>query len=292
MAGGTCHNPQARFGSGFAAGVAQKRSAVRLIDMANTTQNAQRLFSSRTFPIRYLVIPKCGCTFVKNLLWRLDNGSNNPDPKRIHDRDTNFARASDFGLTTEELRREEFNFVVLRNPVDRFLSLYFDKVVGAGYKHFVPLRKVLQENHGLNVAATTAAEHLANCKILIEWIDHNLQTVNELERDSHWTPQSYRFGLVKEFDLKLLLTSGLDAKLNLLLSGVVPNIEEALSSLERYSSGSGLTKDDILDKALRARINQVYRRDRDIYELTKDYWSKKSPATAQEIPRASDIFKG
>ncbi len=258
--------------------------------MPNTVQHAQRLFSCRTYPLRFLSIPKCGCTFVKNLIWRLDHGENYADPPRIHDIDTEFARASEWDLSLEDIRAEPCNFVVLRSPVDRFYSLYSDKVVGQGYKIFVPLRQILQYGYGLNPRADTVEEHRRNCGILIEWIERNLRDRIDLEPNAHWTPQHYRFDVVRHFDLKILLLDSFNQKLTILLSDIVPDLPAILNEQERYSSKPGFSRDEILDQPLRARINQVYARDRAHHDKAREYWQSRAPRVNAEIPRVSDIF--
>ena len=249
----------------------------------------ERLLSCRNLPIRYLFIPKCGCTFVKNLLWRLDNGKIYPNPTRIHDVMDEFARASQFDLTVEQVRAEDHCFVVLRNPVDRFLSLYFDKVVGEGYKKFVPLRETLK-NYGLNVEARDPADHTRNCMIMIDWIETNLTTNNELPRDAHWSHQHWRGDTIKGFNMKMITISNLNSRLWLLLSDIIPDVEEIISQMERYATNSKDRKESVLDATVKNRINKVYRRDREIYEKLRDVWRKDNPKSSFEIPRADVIF--
>lgn len=258
--------------------------------MARQPPRMESLLSCRALPIRYLVIPKCGCTFVKNLLWKLDHGESYANPPRIHERTRDFARVAQFNLTVDDVRAEEHCFVVLRNPIDRFLSLYFDKVAGEGYRKFVPLRAVLRENHGLDPAAQTPQDHLRNCHILIDWIEANLSGPNELGRDPHWTPQHFRMETIRAFDMKVLRLNGLDASLSMLLSDIVPDIGEILGHLERYTTNSKDMKDKVLDGAIRARINQVYKRDVENYEKLNEAWNSAAPQNGAEIPRASAIF--
>ena len=258
--------------------------------MARQQPRMESLLSCRTLPIRYLVIPKCGCTFIKNLIWRLDHGEDYANPPRIHERTRDFARVAQFNLTLEEVRAEPCSFVVLRDPIDRFLSLYFDKVVGEGYRKFVGLRAVLRDNHGLNVEAETPDEHRANCHIMIDWIEENLTKPNEIGRDPHWTPQAYRMETIRAFDMKVLPLSNLDSHLTLLLSDVVPDLPGILGKLERYTTNSKDRKDQTLDPALKARIAQVYARDLANHEKLKDVWRQIAPKSAAEIPRASGIF--
>lgn len=259
--------------------------------MARQQPRMESLLSCKALPIRYLVIPKCGCTFVKNLLWRLDHGAAYANPPRIHERTRDFARVAQFNLTVDDVRAEDHCFVVLRNPVDRFLSLYFDKVVGEGYRKFVPLRAVLRENHDLNVDAATPKDHRSNCHILIDWIEANLSGPNEIGRDPHWTPQHFRMETIRAFDMKILTLGGLDASLSLLLSDLVPDIGPVLASLERYATSSKEMKNKVLDPDLKARIIQVYKRDAENYDRLCKVWKDISPKTGAEIPRATQVFE-
>lgn len=259
--------------------------------MARQPPRMESLLSCKALPIRYLVIPKCGCTFVKNLLWRLDHGESYVNPPRIHERTRDFARVAQFNLTVDEVRAEEHCFVVLRNPVDRFLSLYFDKVMGQGYRKFVPLRAVLRDNHGLNIDPLTPEDHLRNCHILIDWIEENLARPNEIGRDPHWTPQHFRMETIRAFDMKVLMLSGLDASLTMLLSDIVPDIAQILGNLERYTTNSDGMKNKVLDQSMRDRINQVYKRDQENYDRLRMVWAEAKPQTAREIPRVSRIFE-
>ncbi|MGV8986512.1 MAG: sulfotransferase family 2 domain-containing protein [Cypionkella sp.] len=259
--------------------------------MARQQPRMESLLSCRSLPIRYLVIPKCGCTFVKNLIWRLDHGEDYVNPPRIHERTRDFARVAQFNLTLDEVRAEAFSFVVLRNPIDRFMSLYFDKVVGEGYRKFVPLRAVLRDNHGLDVEAATPSEHLRNCHIMIDWIEENLAKPNEIGRDPHWTPQHFRMETIRAFDMKVLPLSKLDNHLTLLLSDVVPDIATILGKLERYTTNSKALKEQVLDGSLKERIWQIYARDRSNYEKLQEVWRNIAPKSSAEIPRASEVFE-
>ncbi|GFE63941.1 sulfotransferase family 2 domain-containing protein [Litoreibacter roseus] len=251
----------------------------------------QRLFTSRAYPIHYLVIPKCGCTFVKNLLWSLEHEKPYPDPKRIHDEDAGFLRASALDLTPAQIEMRPHAFTVIRNPVDRFLSLYFDKVIGPGHQNFVNLRGVLADDHDLDLTADSPDAHRRNCHILIKWLEDNLNVPGKLENDAHWTPQHYRGNLMKTFNLKLLLLNDLNRHLTVLLQDILPDIAERLSALERNKSGGDARKRDVLDAPLRKKINVVYARDRRIFNRTRDAWDAMgdTPDPAR-IPRFRTIL--
>ena len=256
---------------------------------AKKKADPERLLSCRALPIRYFFIPKCGCTFVKNLIWRLDHGRTHVNPKRIHDVMDDFARAAHFGLDESAIRAEDHAFTILRNPVDRFLSLYFDKVVGEGWQRYVPLRATLQK-YGLDVGAATPEAHRRNCNIMLDWLEVNLSEGNELPREAHWTPQWYRSDVIRGFDLKLLTLTHLDQRLELLLRDIVPEVGAILAELERYATNSKDRKDAVLDGKTRARINQLYRRDKELFEKLRDLWRDRDPQSQAEIPRASAVF--
>ena len=251
-------------------------------------QQTSRLFSSRKFPIHYLVIPKCGCTFIKNFLWTLENEGVHSDGLRIHDDDSRFLRADELGLSVDDIIKREHAFTVVRNPIDRFFSLYSDKVIGDGHQRFVPLRRVLSENHGLDVNADTIDAHRANCDILINWLGRNLEKPQEIDNDSHWTPQVYRQNLMKTFRLKMLMLHKLDEQLPLLLQDIVPETKVIMQGKERNKTSAGVSRDDVLDKELRSTINEIYAGDRKLFNQTRKLWQDRSPTTGAEIPRYGD----
>jgi hypothetical protein len=152
----------------------------------------------------------------------------------------------------------------------------------------VPLRKVLEENHGLRVDVTSIDGHRANCEIMINWLARNLEEPQEIDNDAHWTPQSYRQNLMKMFRLKTLMLQKLDTQLPLLLGDVVPDIGAVMKGLERNKTSAGVTRDDVLDKELRTRINEVYSADRKLFNQTRKLWVERDPQTAAEIPRFGD----
>ncbi len=239
----------------------------------------------------YLVIPKCGCTFVKNMLWMIDHsGEAHVNPRRVHDDDTAFLRATAHGKTDAEIRQSEFAFTVVRDPVERFISLYFDKVIGNGHRKFVPLRAVLAADHRLNISAATAQEHRENCKILIGWIKRNLKGKSELKPDAHWTPILWRRDMMTHFDLKLLPLGGLDRRLKVLLGGYVPRIDEIVGSSERYQSARLVARRDLLDPELREMILATYHGDTKLTSSVWDYWTEHKPQCAAEIPRAGQFL--
>lgn len=93
------------------------------------------------FPVKdigYLSIPKTACTAIKRELYRLEKGEEFSREKvgtHIH----NFLGKK----MTGGLSNSSFNFIVIRDPVKRFLSAYANRVV----HHKELSKKYIEKNH-------------------------------------------------------------------------------------------------------------------------------------------------
>lgn len=253
--------------------------------------SGHRLFSTHEHrDIQYLVIPKCGCTYVKNVLWRIDYGMAHHSPLRVHDNDDDFPRADDFDYTEEMIRRNPYAFTVFRNPADRFLSLYFDKVIGGGHQKFVPLRQILIDFYDVTPEPKTLKGHKRNCMILLDWIEMSLHREAEIPPDPHWTPQGWRMGIIKKYDLKVLMLERLDEKLKIFLRPLVPEIDRFVDGVEKNKSKKTVPRGELLDRELQKRISEIYHHDQWLVHRAWKYWSDNKPEVSQDIPRISQII--
>lgn len=248
---------------------------------------ADRLFAVQDPRIAYLVIPKCGCTFVKNVLWMIINGKPHDVPQRVHDSDSSFLRASSVFEDFGNISSEPLAFSVLRNPVDRFLSLYFDKIIGEGREKFVPLADFLIKSRGLIGDPLTIFDHRHNLHVLLSWLEENLSIGGELSKNPHWTPQSDRANIMRAFDLRILVVDQLTFGLELLMRERVSNIRNILDVAERNESVRTVEKNVILIDDIRRRINKLYATDRFLYRKAAAAWEAIDvrSADADQIPR-------
>jgi len=113
-----------------------------------------RLLPPVQAPRLHLVIPKCGCTFVTNLLWRLEHGNDHDQPIRVHDDDNRFLRADALGLNAADIRGEAHAFTVLSNPVSKGdvmvpeLRKHVNAVYGADRRRFEMARDAWADGAG------------------------------------------------------------------------------------------------------------------------------------------------
>lgn len=250
-----------------------------------------RLFTTRKFPeLQYFAITKCGCTFVKNLLWRIDHDRDHENALRIHRNNQDFPKAGQLGYTVDRIRMMDYSFVILRDPVDRFLSLYFDKIAGPGANRFIRLRQILLEGYGLIPEPMGPEEHRVNCHILLRWLEMNLKGTTELPKDPHWVPQSQRFRIIRALDLKVMLLDDLIAKLDMLLAPLIPDIAQLMQGVERNAAPRPVTQQALMTDTLRDGIIALYARDARAARLVAEYWDREKPATGSDYPRFSQIL--
>ncbi|MEM9012985.1 MAG: sulfotransferase family 2 domain-containing protein [Pseudomonadota bacterium] len=235
------------------------------------------LFTTRRYPIYYLTITKCGCTYLKNLLYYLDHDHLHEHPEVIHRyADEDMVRPLD--VPVAEIRQSPYAFAVVRDPVDRFLSLYFDKIYPDSPQSFRAVRKYLAQNAAIDLTpGLDAAAHTANCHRLIAWLDDNLARRTDMSVNPHWRWQTSRLKRAAEFDLTLLTLKDLDRQLRLLLTPLIPDIAAKMAAVTvRNVSARPVAKEAVLTEALLEEVNTVYARDREVYDDTVATWAERT----------------
>jgi Sulfotransferase family len=238
---------------------------------------ATRLFTTGRYPIYYLFISKCGCTFIKNLLYAIDHGAQHSAGNAIHahDRDLVHARAGDEAA----IRQSPYAFTVLRDPVDRFVSFYFDKVYSGDHKNLPALRARLVERHGLDLSPGLPAEgHRENVRILLRWVESALNARHKESGHRHWKRQSTLLHRARTYRLEMLTLDGLDRQLPALLSPLIADIKPLMDSVTaRNAAAKPVSKADVLDSDLQNAIDAVYANDRVLHDRAAAGWASRLP---------------
>ena len=233
---------------------------------------AQRMLTLKTAPVYYLPITKIGSTYLKNLFYYLDHADEHAAGINIHSNSDDLVRAK--AGDEEAIRQSSYAFAVLRDPVDRFLSLYFDKIYGDGPNNFAGIRAYLAEEIGLDLTrGVNANAHRENCIRFIDWLALNLSFKTDVPVNHHWRRQSNRLQRVDALDLTHLTLDGLDWQLPLLLGEVVPNIRQAMRAVKSDNrTDKPFTRAEILDAVLLKKIETAYSSDKKLYQQASRKW--------------------
>ena len=248
---------------------------------------SERMLTTRSYPLYYFAITKCGSTYLKNLLYALDHGDGHHDGDDVHRNDADFLRAGPDD--TAKINASPYAFTVLRDPVQRFMSLYFDKIYGDGPNAFHDIRLKLAADIGLDMnRALDVSGHTENCLKFIQWLESNLNGETEYEVNPHWRRQSSRLQRVKTLDLTHLTLEGLDNQLEALLAPLVPDLRAvARKVVARNRTLRPVATSAVVTPELQARIHRVYASDLRNWEKARAYWQQRLHSVVPEVASAT-----
>jgi len=233
--------------------------------------------TTRRYPLFYLQITKCGCTFLKNLIYYLDHGALHPNAKRIHAHEQDFVKAD--LIPRLVLKASPYLFVVVRNPVDRFLSLYFDKLADTSNDHDARMRQRVSRAAGLDLSPGAGISvHRQNCLKTLAWFQRNLDTKDEGKPNPHWQRQMVRFSHTKGLEAEVLTLDGLSWQLPALLSPLIPEIEDHMQAVRvRNTSEKLFDKAEFLTPEIIDAVHAVYPMDLEVYRAAAQNWAARKP---------------
>lgn len=246
-----------------------------------------QLFLSEKFKIGSLTITRCGSGFIKNLLYRLDNGKSHKAAMDIHDYGDDLARGS--ALSNVEFR-EYINFTVVRNPVDRFLAFYFGRIVGRNRYKYEWLFEAIKSDGGPEDRPISLEEHRQYCDFLIDWMERSFQGDTSEKPNALWMPQRIRINTARAINAKVLTLDGLNDQLFVLLGDRVENLRAQIAETPRTRMHERMfPKSELLSKDILSKINRIYRHDRQIWMAAREAWSDvdMSVADPSEAPELS-----
>jgi len=230
----------------------------------------------------FMAVPKSGCTFLRNLAYILDHGRHHPDPLAIQADDCLYR------MRIAPQGADGTAFIVLRDPVARFLSLYFDKVIGGGPHGFGWIaRRIAQRVRFRTGPGLSLAEHRRNCHHLADYIARRIARQGAEEVNPHWRPQSVFAAKAGRFGLRALTLEGLAHQLPAHLGAAIPGLAATMGRLGRLNTAprpEGV--EGLVDAGLESRILQIYGPDRALHEAVGRAWERdgKAPRLGHDLP--------
>jgi len=236
-------------------------------------------YTTNRYPLFYLVIAKCGCTFLRNLIWYLDHDALHPDSANIHAHDEDLPKAT--LVPREEIQGSPYAFAVVRDPIDRFLSLYFDKLVTFRRPQDKWMHDLLVAQAGLETGPDLDIEaHRRNCLKALEWFAANLDGKTDEKVNPHWQRQSVRLAQAQGIDLRLVTLDGLGWQLSQVLAPLIPDIADRMQAVrERNTSPKPLSRAQILTPEIATAVLATYPEDAEIWARSRAHWG---PAPRKE----------
>ncbi len=232
------------------------------------TEERLTVTSPNSQPLNYLVTLKVGSTYLRNLIYVLDHGEMFSNIERNFPRDL-----PSRDLTKAELAHET-SFFVVRDPVARFFSLYFDKAIGAAGSRFPWMVEILVTNRVFHdVPNLTIEQHRENCMSLLGFINVRLRGHMKGAINPHWNKQIVRAEMGLKFGMKPLMLDKLDQQLITIADGRVAGLEAAMAKVKsRNRSPRPVEAEEILTPEIYAKISALYPEDIQLYDLVKTGW--------------------
>jgi hypothetical protein len=233
----------------------------------------QHVYTTQRHPLFYLQINKCGCTYLRNLLFHLDHGQMHPFSKRIHSYEAEFIKAG--AIPNQVLVASHHVFCAVRDPVDRFLSLYFDKLSDPNSPRDVWMRKLFLKEAGLQQDDNLGLEaYRENCLKALDWTNLNLAGKTGANTNPHWQRQSVVLDRIRDTNPHLLNLDDLSRQLPQILRHLIPDIADQMGKItERNESRKPFKREEIVDDALASAIHAVYPQDTKLINDVRANWA-------------------
>jgi len=232
------------------------------------------LFTTNKYPVYYLQITKCGSSYMRNLIYHLDHGTAHPDSKNVHSYNQDFVKAD--LVPRDVLRASPFLFCIVRDPVDRFLSLYFDKIANLDNEKDAAMRRRVVRKAGIELAPRMGlSDHQQNALLTINWFGRNLERGLKGKINPHWQRQKERLSRLVDLNARLVTLDGLPWQLPALLSPVIPDIAQQMDAVRIVNqSTKPFSKAQMLTPELEETIHAVYAQDLETYQMVRSEWGK------------------
>lgn len=217
------------------------------------TDNAFRANSSHGFI--YLNNPKAGCSAIKKSLWLAITG-HTPDSQNVK------VHAIDGSVFTNKPTEPSdaesaFIFTFVRNPFQRIVSTYLDKIV----RQTTQVWSLFAARHGID----------PNSHISFDEFVELIANLPAEESDPHWRPQ--HCNILFPFVQPNLLADleSLDSEMPKLLARLVPNAEpQVLQSGRHHTKARTEWRNYFQNAATVGRVLQLYAADFEVFGYRPD----------------------
>ncbi len=253
-----------------------------------------RLFLSTAGDLAYAEIPKCGCSTLKQYLYRVGTGAFYDGI--IHRADDGIVNARKRGLAAR-LRlmcRPHHRFTFVRNPYARVLSAFFDKIANPqpdGVMYGKPALRAAVAAHGID----PADDPLAAFRRFAVLVRDTIRLGTPIEPDIHWMPMAWHAAapLGRGFDYdEILHMETFEADLRGLLTARFPARAAEWAEIQAFNEGSGeglrrtLPVAEYYDATARLLMEEAFADDFDCFGYSRD------PAISVAAPMAIGEING
>ena len=223
--------------------------------------------------ISAFIMPKCGCSLINNAVYKANTGKLFHDPSRIHFDKTahNVTHQRDAADGADPARC----FGVIRNPVNRFVSFYYDKMFSTSDLALPGLRRKLErwasQARGETFTIDTSpdariAVHRKNLLGLLDGVEALLDTGNPDHRNGHYDRQTDMMARAGAGDFPVAVLEDLQATFPAQIAQASPGFLKTLLSLPPINeSRKPFPVKVVVSTTVRRRIQDVYKDDIAMY---------------------------
>jgi hypothetical protein len=238
----------------------------------------KRLFLSLTDDLAYTEIPKCGCSTVKQYLYRVGNGAFHPGSIHRTDHGLLSWRRNSLAVRWRLMRRRHHHFTFVRNPYARVLSAFFDKIANpqeGGEMYGKPALRAAVADFGID----PAADPVAAFRRFLLFVRDNIRYREPVDPDIHWTPMARHAAAPLDLGFvydEVFHMESFDADLGGMLRRRLPERAAEWSEIRAFNEGvtTGLKRTmpiaDYFDATARMLMEEAFAEDFDCFGYSRD----------------------
>ena len=220
-------------------------------------------------------IRKCGCTFLKNVFFYLNTGHVYPNALGIH-ADEESTWISTFGPHETSPRDSTKCFVVVRDPVSRLVSFYWDKVYSQSPFAMKTTRQRLArlarkrraDFSDFDRSETLSLDgHIRNILATLDGIQEILSNPDKEHPDLHFALQCFAMQRSNAVEFTRLRLEDFRGSAPIALARVSPGFSDAVRLVPKaHESVKKFGNQDLLTDEVLERIREIYQDDIVMYQ--------------------------